>query len=107
MFPSIKNFACCAIVATATVMAQSSVASILMTPTSAPDLVYDTPILNHTYSDNVTRPEDVLGFEVGQRVATPAQISELLSRWSTESARLQIVEYARTHEGRPLFSVFI
>ena len=107
MFPSIKNFVCSAIVATATVVAQSSVASILMTPTSAPDLVYDTPILNHTYSDNVTRPEDVLGFEVGQRVATPAQISELLSRWSTESARLQIVEYARTHEGRPLFSVFI
>jgi hypothetical protein len=87
--------------------AQSAVAGLLMKPTSDPDLVYTGTILEGTYSDSVSKPSVFLGFEAGQRVATPAQISAAIKQWTDESDRLRVIEYAKTHEGRPLFAVFI
>lgn len=50
----------------------------------------------------VTRPETVLGFQVGERTATPEQLEVLVNQWKTQSQRLQYQEYARSEEGRPL-----
>ena len=94
--------------ALATVMfTQGALAGLLMKPTADPDLVYDGQILEGNYTESISNPEVFLGFEAGQRVADPAQISAAIAAWQGQSDRLKVVEYARTHEGRPLFAVFI
>ena len=87
--------------------AQSAVAGLLMKPTSDPDLVYSGTLLEGTYTNSISKPSAFLGFEAGQRVATPAQITAAIKQWTDESDRLKVIEYAKTHEGRPLFAVFI
>ena len=81
--------------------------SLVMSPTEDSDLVYSGVLLDDNYIEGITKPEEILGFEVGQRVATPAQISVAIERWSEQSDRLKVHEYARSHEGRPLHAVFI
>ena len=87
--------------------AQGAFAGLLMKPTADPDLVYDGQILEGNYTESISNPEVFLGFEAGQRVADPAQISAAIAAWQGQSDRLKVIEYARTHEGRPLFAVFI
>ena len=87
--------------------AQGALAGLLMKPTADPDLVYGGQILEGNYTESISNPEVFLGFEAGQRVADPAQISAAIDAWQGQSDRLKVVEYARTHEGRPLFAVFI
>ena len=82
-------------------------ASDLQIPTFNSDLEYPNPILDGNYIQTITKPDTILGFEVGARVATPLQITNSLMKWADESNRLQIVEYARSHEDRPLFAVYI
>ena len=89
------------------VLTQNAWAGLLMKPTADPDLVYDGNILEGTYSDTVSDPATFLGFEAGQRVANPAQITAAIMAWQGQSDRLKVIEYAQTHEGRPLFAVFI
>lgn len=87
--------------------AQGALAGLLMKPTADPDLVYDGQILEGNYAESISNPEVFLGFKAGQRVADPAQISAAIAAWQGQSDRLKVIEYARTHEGRPLFAVFI
>ena len=87
--------------------AQGALAGLLMKPTADPDLVYEGQILEGNYAESISNPEVFLGFEAGQRVADPAQISAAIAAWQGQSDRLKVIEYARTHEGRPLFAVFI
>jgi hypothetical protein len=82
-------------------------ASDLQIPTFNSDFEYPYPILDGNYIQTITKPDTILGFEVGTRVATPLQITNSLMKWADESNRLQIVEYARSHEDRPLFAVYI
>ena len=94
--------------ALATVMfTQGALAGLLMKPTADPDLIYDGQILEGNYADSIANPEVFLGFKAGQRVADPSQISAAIAAWQGQSDRLKVIEYARTHEGRPLFAVFI
>ncbi|MDB2667916.1 M14 family zinc carboxypeptidase, partial [Luminiphilus sp.] len=86
---------------------QGVFASLLMTPNADPDMVYQGAILEGNYAGDITKPSVFLGFDAGQQVATPAQISAAINVWAGESDRLKVVEYAKTHEGRPLFAVFI
>ena len=79
----------------------------LMKPTSYSKDLYQTPILDGTYMDDITHPDEFLGFGIGERVAAPWQITNALKTWSTQSERIKVVEYARTHENRPLHAVFI
>ena len=79
----------------------------LQIPTFNSDLEYPNPILDGNYIQTITKPDTILGFEVGTRVASPLQITNSLMKWADESNRLQIVEYARSHEDRPLFAVYI
>ena len=46
-----------------------------MNPTSLSKDLYDGVILEGSYSSNIDRPINYLGFEVGERVASPLQIS--------------------------------
>lgn len=100
----IKHFIAVALLA---LTSQGVFASLLMTPNVDPDLVYQGAILEGNYTGDITKPSIFLGFDAGQRVATPAQISAAINVWAGESDRLKVVEYAKTHEGRPLFAVFI
>ncbi|WP_100642559.1 M14 family metallopeptidase [Alteromonas facilis] len=82
-------------------------ASLLMKPNSDPDLAYNGKILEGNYNSAITHPDELLGFAVGQRVATPEQIMQAIDLWASQSDRLQVIEYARTHEHRPLYAVLI
>ena len=79
----------------------------LMNPTSYSKDLYQIPILDGTYLEDVTHPDVFLGFGIGERVAAPWQITNALKKWSKESDRIKVIEYARTHEDRPLHAVFI
>lgn len=60
------------------------------------------------YDPAVPAPEAVLGFKVGQRAATPAEIERCLRAWTAAAPdRTRLVEYARSHEGRPLHYVIV
>ena len=82
-------------------------ASLLMKPTLDSDLVYNGNLLDGEYQSVVSNPDTILGFEVGARVASPAQITKAIEIWADQSDRMKVIEYARSHEGRPLHAIFI
>ena len=78
-----------------------------MQPTSKSEDLYDGVILDGTYSNEIDKPSVYLGFEVGDRVAAPYQISNAVLAWAKQSNRMIVKEYAKSHEGRPLYAIFI
>lgn len=88
-----------------TFMASTS-ATVLMKPTFNEELQYP-DILKGSYSTNITKPESFLGFAVGHQTATPEQINQLVNIWAQESDKVNIIEYARSYEGRPLHYLII
>ncbi|GGW95198.1 M14 family metallopeptidase [Alteromonas halophila] len=82
-------------------------AAVLMSPVKDADLQYDGILLDGTYDSTITHPDELLGFKVGTRVATPAQIHAAVMHWAEQSERLHVVEYARSHEDRPLIAAFV
>ncbi len=80
---------------------------LLAPPTTLPGLSYDIPLLSGPHDPSISTPESLLGFPVGQRTATPEQIVRAIQVWTEESDRAELVEYARSHEGRPLYYVVI
>jgi len=82
-------------------------AAIVLTPTPFPDGDYQGELLEGSYNSSVPTPESILGFPVGQRAATPSQIVDAVKAWSEASERAVAVEYARSHEDRPLYYVMI
>ena len=83
------------------------IATELQIPTFDSSLEYEGVILDGNYTKTISKPKSIIGFEVGTKVASPLQITNSLMKWADESDRLQIVEYARSHEDRPLFAVYI
>ena len=81
-------------------------ATVLMKPTVNKQLNY-ADILTGDYDQAITAPKAELGFSVGERAATPEQINALVNLWAKESNKVQIVEYARTYEGRALHYLVI
>ena len=81
--------------------------AVLMKPIDDPDLAYSGELLSGSYNSQITHPDTLLGFPIGSRVATPEQIHNAVVTWASQSDKLHVVEYARTHEGRPLLAVFI
>jgi len=81
--------------------------STLMDPTSLSKDLYEDVILEGTYSNKIDKPSVYLGFEIGERVASPYQISNAILAWANQSDRMIVKEYARSHEDRPLYAVFI
>ncbi len=82
-------------------------AAVVLSPTPFPEDEYQGELLEGNYDPAIPTPESILGFAVGQRTATPAQIVEAVLAWSASSERATAVEYARTHEDRPLYYVII
>ena len=78
-----------------------------MEPTSQSKDLYPEVILDGEYIETIDKPNKFLGFEYATRVATPEQITAAIQAWSKQSDRLKVIEYARTHENRPLHAVFI
>jgi hypothetical protein len=93
----------------ALLMCSSVSATILMKATgnsSVTNLSYAN-ILKGEYNPNITTPKEALGFPVGERTATPEQINSLVNLWAKQSNKIQIVEYARSYEGRALHYLII
>lgn len=90
------------ILTVALICAPYATASVLMKPTPNDELVYQKTLTPKNVDQRITKPEVVLGFEVGQRTATPAQITELVTRWAKESNKVAYQQYATSYEGRPL-----
>ena len=82
-------------------------ANTLMNPTSLSKDLYHEVILDDNYIDSVDHPNEFLDFDYATRVATPEQITSALKSWANQSDRLKVIEYARSHENRPLHAVFI
>ena len=82
-------------------------ANTLMEPTSLSKNLYSEVILDGDYVETIDRPDKFLGFEYATRVATPEQITSAIQAWSNQSNKLKVIEYARTHENRPLHAVII
>ena len=82
-------------------------ANTLMSPTSLSKDLYQEVILDDNYIDSVDHPNKFLDFDYATRVATPEQITSALRSWADQSDRLKVIEYARSHENRPLHAVFI
>ena len=82
-------------------------ANTLMEPTALSKDLYKKVILDDNYIDSVDHPNKFLDFDYATRVATPEQITSALISWASQSDRLKVIEYARSHENRPLHAVFI
>lgn len=77
-------------------------------PVTAAPLQYDRPFFPDARHDPaVPAPEDCLGFPLGSRAAFPAEIERCLKAWDGASDRVELVQYATTHEGRPLYYVVL
>lgn len=85
-------------------IAQAPTANPPWTPAGA---TYDAPLFESSdYDPAVPTPESLLGFRLGDRPATHAQVAKCLAAWSG-NVRQQFHEYGRTHEGRLLFYMVI
>src|SRR5580700_6180706 len=77
-------------------------------PSPLPGLTYPAPFFpNATYDANVPSPDSVLGFPVGSKPATHAQIEAVFKAIAAKSPRCQLFEYGKTHEGRALYYMVI
>jgi len=74
-----------------------------LAPTAVEGHGYDTAFAaDADYDAAIPTPADLLGEFARTRAAPPEAIVRALERWAEASPRVQLVEYARSHEGRPL-----
>ncbi len=81
--------------------------AIKLSPTPLEGLPYQGKLLQGNYLPAIATPQSLLGFEIGSQAASPAQIVQCITQWSESSDRAILVEYARSHENRPLYYVII
>ena len=62
--------------------------AVLMKPNKEAALEYKGELLSGNYNTDITRPDSLLGFPVGSRVATPKQIHSAIMTWAEQSDRL-------------------
>ena len=66
-------------------------------------MAYEEPFFPKAkYIPSVPTPDSVLGFPVGSRPATHAQIEAVFKALAAKSPRCKLVAYGKTHEGRAL-----
>jgi len=71
-------------------------------------IAYDGRIIpGGEYDPNVPTPESVLGFSVGDRAATHAEILECVRAFAQWSNRAELIEMGETFEGRQLVAIVI
>jgi hypothetical protein len=73
-------------------------------PTDLPGLRYTNSFFPGTsYRPAIPTPDVLLGFPAAERAATAAEIERCLHAWTNAAPdRTRLVEYARSHENRPL-----
>lgn len=77
-------------------------------PNELEELHYDHEFFPGTeYDPAIPTPQSVLGFRPGDRAAFPHEIGNYLEALAAASPRVELKEYARSHEGRPLYSLVI
>jgi len=77
-------------------------------PTPLKGFSYDAPFLPNINADpNVPTPDSVLGFRLGDKAATHAQIEAVIKAIAAKSPRVKLFEYARSHEGRTLYYLVV
>jgi hypothetical protein len=77
-------------------------------PSPLPGLTYQEPFFpNSKYDPNVPTPDSVLGFPVGSKPATHAQIEAVFKAIAAKSPRCKLFQYGTTHEGRALYYMVI
>ena len=89
------------------IFCSSIIADTLMKPTSYSSQLYKEAILEGNYIPTIDHPNKFLDFNYGDRVANHSQISNAILRWSEQSNKIKVIEYAKSHEGRPLYVAFI
>lgn len=79
------------------------------TPSELPGLLYETGIYpaDADHDPAIPNPDQALGFPVGQRTATSAEIHAYAQALAEASDRVELVDYGRTFEGRPLIYLVI
>ncbi len=70
------------------------------------DLSYYLPT-NVTYNSDIPTPREVLGYEVGEWHVSHDQLVYYMRTLSAVSDRIELKEFAKTHEGRPLMHLII
>lgn len=78
-------------------------------PTGLPGLRHAEPFFPEAEWDAaIPTAEAVLGFQLAERAATPEQVEACVKAWTAAAPdRSRLVEYARSHEGRPLHYVVV
>ena len=89
------------------VLTSASIIAELLKPTPLTALEYKPILLPGNYNDAIPHPDTILGFPVGSKTATPAQIVAVIQAIAANSDRVLLVEYARSHDRRHLYYVFI
>ena len=89
------------------IFCSSLIADTLIKPTSYSSQLYKEAILEGNYIPTIDHPNKFLDFNYGDRVANHSQISNAILQWSEQSNKIKVIEYAKSHEGRPLYVAFI
>jgi len=76
-------------------------------PTPIPVTQQDHLKLGGDYDPAFPTQEKLLGFQSGDRVATPAELLAAFTAWDQASAKAQLFEHAKSYEGRPLVHLAI
>jgi hypothetical protein len=78
-------------------------------PTDLPGLRHHAPFFpDAEYRATVPTPDELLGYPVAERAATPEEVERCVKAWTDAMPeRTRLVEYARSHEGRPLHYVVV
>jgi hypothetical protein len=82
-------------------------AEVLKNPTSYSYDLYKEVILNGNYDPSIDHPSTFLDFKYGERVASPEQIEDAINTYKQQSNKIKLVNYGKTHEGRPLHALII
>lgn len=98
---------CLTTLAAAASCAAQPVTDVPPAPSAVRGLAYDKPFFpGANYDRAIPTPDSVLGFMMGQRAATHAQIEAVFKAIAT-SKRTKLVPYAVSHEGRTLYYMVI
>ncbi|RKZ08455.1 peptidase, partial [bacterium] len=77
-------------------------------PSPLPGYMYDEPFFpGAEYDPSIPTPDSILGFAVGSKASTPAQIEEVITALAAHSPRVKLFRYGTTHEGRGLHYLVI
>ena len=69
---------------------------------------YNAPFVDDAaYDQTLPKPDDLLGYVLGSRAATAGEVEKCIKAWSAASDKAQLIEYARSHEDRPLHYVIV